>query len=422
MRHRFYLLDNEYIFTFINKFSNIFFGVIVSIFLTRYSGAELKGEYAVISNTLSIFALFANLGIYQAYPKYKRDGCIDVKKKFVNIFYLQFIFLCLIAILCVIADFNSVVFVLLPLVVLSNQLNFVVMVEDVYFKNKANILSSIVNVIYTLVLYFFCERNLVFLLGSLVIVDLFLDCIYLIKLKVKPDFSCLSFGFVFEILKYSFVPMLSSLLVSLNYKFDIIMLDMFHINNFYIGQYSLAVSLVGYAWLIPDIFKEVLFSKTAMNDSVNEINICLKISNFFCIVCTILICLFGYFAIYILFGEEFLSAYPVLMILFLGVPAMSWFKIISTLYLAQGKRMFYFYVLLFSVLLNVLLNYLSIPYWNIYGAAVASIFSYTICGYCFLHNYTKLYNIRLVSLFKFDRNFINELKLFFGGRNGNKRI
>lgn len=406
-------IKNDYIFTFINKFSNIIFGIITSIFITRYSGAVLKGEYAIITNTLSIYALFANLGIYQAYPKYKRCNCDNILNKFVNLFYMQFILLLIIGFICSLFKFESLVFMLLPLVVLSNQLNFVVMVEDVFYKNKINILSNIVKLLYAIFIYFFCERNILLLVGSLVIVDIFLDIIYIFRLKVKLDITCLKLDFVYEIVKYSFIPMLSSLLMTLNYKFDILMLDIFGINTFNIGQYSLAVTLAGYGWLVPDIFKEVLFSKTVINDSSKEVTLCLKISNLACIIMIFGVLILGYPIIIIMYGKEFSISYLVTLILFIGIPAMSWFKIISTLYLAQGRRMFYFYVLLLSTIFNVGLNILLIPNSGIYGAALASVFSYTLCGSFFLFNYSRNYRLKIVDLFKFDKKFFQQTKALF---------
>lgn len=410
-------IKNDYIFTFLNKIITISLGVVSSILITRYAGATLNGEYAIITNTLNIYALFANLGIYQAYPKYKRSQYPDILKKIVNLFYLQFLVLSLISLVFILSNIQVFVFFLLPLVVLSNQLNFIVMVEDVYYKNKMNIISSVLKLLYSIFIFLFCKRSIFFLLGTLVIVEIFLDFVYLFKLKIKIDFTCLSFDFIFDLLKYSIIPMFSSLLMMLNYRFDIIMLDLLNIDKFMIGQYSLAVTLAGYAWLVPDIFKEVLFSRTAKSDSFEEINFCLKLSNLACFIMILCIAIFGYYAILLLFGSEFTYSYPVTMILFLGVPSMAWFKIISTLYLAQGKRMFYFYTLLVSVIVNVGLNYIFIPIYSIYGAAISSVFSYSICGGVFLLNYCKNYNVPFANLFVFNRNIIKETYTFFSKKN-----
>ena len=81
------LIQNDYIFTLINKVSTIILGLFTSAFINRYAGPALKGEYTILLNYVNIFAVIANLGIYQAYPYYKRKKTPNVLKKFVNIFY-----------------------------------------------------------------------------------------------------------------------------------------------------------------------------------------------------------------------------------------------------------------------------------------------------------------------------------------------
>ena len=68
-----------------------------------------------------------------------------------------------------------------------------------------------------------------------------------------------------EVLKFSFFPMLTSLLTILNYNMDVIILNFF-VENREIGLYSLAVTFASMLWIIPDAFKDVLFNKTAQND------------------------------------------------------------------------------------------------------------------------------------------------------------
>ena len=56
-----------------------------------------------------------------------------------------------------------------------------------------------------------------------------------------------------------------------------------------------------------------------------------------------------------------------------GIIPMSYFKIIGTLLLAQGKKGVYLGMLSASVLVNILCNMLTIPLWGKMGAAVASV-------------------------------------------------
>ena len=81
---------------------------------------------------------------------------------------------------------------------------------------------------------------------------------------------------------------------------------------------------------------------------------------------------------------------------------MSYFKIIGTLLLAQGKKGVYLGMLSASVLVNILCNMLTIPLWGKMGAAVASVVSYAVAGFVFLGYYLRTYSIPLSAVFVFS--------------------
>ena len=152
-----------------------------------------------------------------------------------------------------------------------------------------------------------------------------------------------------------------------------------------------------------------MFAKTSNSDSIDQIVKCLKIS-FYAILLVILgVISLGKIFIVVMYGKEFIKSYGVTVLLFLGVPAMAWFKIISTLYLAQGKRYFYLISLLISVVLNFVANLIMIPKLSIYGAALASIISYTICGGIFLFDFIRIYKVKIKDVFLINKNDIKVL-------------
>ena len=85
-----------------------------------------------------------------------------------------------------------------------------------------------------------------------------------------------------------------------------------------------------------------------------------------------------------------------------GIIPMSYFKIIGTLLLAQGKKGVYLGMLSASVLVNILCNMLTIPLWGKMGAAVASVVSYAVAGFVFLGYYLRTYSIPLSAVFVFS--------------------
>ena len=98
------------------------------------------------------------------------------------------------------------------------------------------------------------------------------------------------------------------------------------------------------------------------------------------------------------------------MLLIAGIIPMSYFKIIGTLLLAQGKKYVYLGMLTVSVVVNILVNMVTIPLWGKMGAAAASVASYAVAGGCFLVYYLRTYNIPVRDVFLFRPEEIARLK------------
>ena len=361
---------------------------------------------------MNIVSVVANLGMYQAYPYYKRKGEADTLKRFVNIFYYQFILYSIVFLIVALlskSNLTTLIFFMLPFAVLTNQINFIMMVENINYKNSINIIVTFIKFIVAVFTYVFLPKMLIVLVLNLLLYDVLIIVFYLIKLKVGFSLKYISVKFTIAIIKFGFIAMITSLLVNLNYKLDVLMLNNY-VSSSLVGIYSVGVTLAEFGWLIPDTFKEVLFSKTAKSDSIQSIIYCLKISFYSIIAAIVLVVSIGKIFIKIMYGNEFLNSYLVTVILFLGIPAMAWFKIISTLYLAQGKRYFYLLTLLASVIANALANLILIAIFSIYGAAMASVISYTVCGGVFLVDFCSEYKINIIEIFKITKKNVTDLK------------
>jgi len=86
-----------------------------------------------------------------------------------------------------------------------------------------------------------------------------------------------------------------------------------------------------------------------------------------------------------------------------GIIPMSYFKIIGTLLLAQGKKGVYLGMLTGSVVVNIVCNLVTIPLWGKMGAALSSVVSYTVAGGLFLVYYLRTYQIAAREVFVFSR-------------------
>lgn len=391
------LKGKPYVHTMINKVMYALVMFVANALVTRALGTALKGEYTYVINVANIVAIIAGLGVYQSIPFYNRkaDGKYDVVQEYLNIFTLQFIIYFLIsAVIFIACDYKISIALICMLVLadtLSQQLNMLLLIHDIFMRNRIFIWGAYVNLVASIFCYIFAKDNLVAAVLVLVIMKLFYVIGYIAASGRIPKPFNVKWKVFFEKVRFGYMPMLSFLMITLNYKVDVLMLKAAKsVSATQLSYYSTGVAIAELAWFIPDVFKEVLFSKTAKKNNYDEISAVIRISNAV-IVCIILgIIVLGKPFIGIVYGREFVPSYGVTVMLFLGIPAMSWFKIIYTLFNAQGKRKTSFTVLAASALINVGMNFATIPYLGIYGAALASIASYIVCGFVFIILYAKL--------------------------------
>ena len=401
------ITDNDYVFTIFTKIMAVVIGLIASSYSNRFLGPQLKGELGQISAMISIVAVTANFGLYQPYPYYKRQNEPDVLNKFLRIFLFQFILYTVFGVLgaTVLDSFAlTAVCLIAPIQVLANQLSFMIMVEDVKFKNVIFFTARITNTLVTILAFYTMDRTILVALALIVIGDLITVVFALLRMKRMPNPFRADLRFAAKIVPFGIVSMITTLMLTLNYRVDTLMMGyMFGVPDVEIGYYALGVSLSEYGWLIPDAFREVLFSRTAKSDATGEVTMSMKVNLYLTLFMIAGILLLGRPVIWLLAGAEYLPAYPVTVLLIAGIIPMSYFKIIGTLLLAQGKKYVYLGMLTGSVVTNILCNMVTIPLFGKMGAALASVVSYTVAGGCFLVYYLKTYKIPARDVFLFSR-------------------
>lgn len=401
------LTSNDYVFTIFTKVMAVLIGLVASSYSNRFLGPELKGQLGQISSLLSIVAVTANFGLYQPYPYYKRMREPDTLDRFLRIFMLQFVAYTALGVLgaTVFDSFQlTAVCLLAPIQVLANQLSFMIMVEDVKFKNVIFFTARITNTLVTILAFYTMERTILVALALIVIGDLITVVFALARLRRLPNPLRADLRFAAKIVPFGFISMLTTLMLTLNYRVDTLMMGhLFGVADAEIGFYTLGVSLSEYGWLIPDAFREVLFSRTAKDDAVGEVTMSMKVNLYLTLVMIAGILVLGRPVIRLLAGAEYLPAYPVTVLLIVGIIPMSYFKIIGTLLLAQGKKGVYLGMLTGSVAVNIVCNLVTIPRWGKMGAALSSVVSYTVAGGLFLVYYLRTYGIAAREVFVFSR-------------------
>ncbi len=376
---------NAYGVTMIKKGIVIVTGLLSMIFLTRFLGPELKGEYSYLFNLVTIGTTVLNLGISLVYPEYKRRPR-DYRNVFITLSLLQYFIYMTLSMLFLFLSGNidyGLVAVLISVSILNLQLSQLNLVEDIRSHSVITIVGAISNLVFTFIIFCFFKSSVSLALIVFLLKNTILIVFTLRALANKFHFAGLGQDFK-DILIAGILPMLTTFLTSINYRADIVLLGLMNVSFYDIGLYSTGVQLAEYSWMIPDIFKEVMLHKNARRDDLRGLLFSLRMATTSVFVFIVIMVVFGKWIIWLLFGSNFVDAYGITVLMFLAVPFIVYTKIISTLFIANGKWRFYFITLLIAVILNIGLNFAFVPFLGTIGSALASIVSYSVSGGIFL--------------------------------------
>ena len=394
------LIKSDYTLSVIVKIATAVIGLATSAFCTRYLGVKFKGEYGYISQIANIAVLILNLGIYQSFSyNYKKYGP-SVKQQYVNICFCQFVILLAAAGILIITTHDmllSMIVILVPFSILKLQYGNIVLIDRIKLNLILSVLNSALLAVCYAALYFFAAPNILFVILLTVLVDAIITGFYVFGLKVVPRIWDINPEFLKSILRFGFIPMLSGLLATVNYHIDIIFLKQMGLPE-ELSYYSLATNIINYVWMIPDAFKSVLMSKSGKKFDRENIIFSSQFSSAFIFFCFIMFAVFGKYLLAIIYGQEFVFSYGVTLLLIVGAFSMSFFKLLGIVLVSQGRRIAHFVTLSISAVTNVVLNILLIPGMGMYGAAIASVCSYTVCGVILLIYFCRLYNMNAVQL------------------------
>ncbi|WP_430535359.1 hypothetical protein [Listeria rocourtiae] len=389
------ILLSSYGMTLFKKGVVILTGLLSVVFMTRYLGPTLKGEYAYYMNFINIGVSVLNMGISLVYVNYKRRETTpnQFRATFVALSIFQYTLYIGIAVAMYFVgqSINYVtIMVLIALNVLSIQLTQINLVENIKKHTIIAIVTAISNCALTAVVYFLAPQFV--FIALLVYAAKNVVPIVMTLLASKPEPSQLmrrkqksiKVWKWTTITRQGILPMIVTCLIALNYRMDILFLGWFHVAAADIGLYSTGVQLAEYAWMLPDVFKEVMLNKNAKRDAISSLTFSIRMASTLVLSFIVFMAIFGQYLIIFLFGAEFAGAYFTTLLMFLAIPFIIYSKIIGTLFSAQGRWGFYLWTLIVSVIVR---------------SAVASIMSYAICGLMCVLWLRKHYQVKWRELF-----------------------
>lgn len=409
------IIKNPYVFSIITKIFVVLIGFFFTVFQSRFLGPEIKGQVATLNSITSISSIILALGIYQAYPYYKRTSEKDVLPIFLKIIiWMLIVYTCISVTIVIVFDLSVkyvVAFLVSPLLAFDSGISYITLVEVPNRKNACDMIVNVAELVLVIAMWFFAKPS--FILGVLIItikdiVKAFIFAFWWRKsilLRSEPIIPWIS-----KLVKFGLFPMLSLLMTTLNYRVDVLMLDG-RVADAAIGIYSVGVQLAERVWMLPDAMKGVLVSNLTKGKGEGEVSYVIRTCNTICLLLALAIIILGQPFINIFFGKAYSEAYQITLVMLVGVFSMIYYKMIGSYNIAWGKQRTNLIFLGISVIANVLMNLILIPVWGIYGAGIASVMSYTICSTLFIIYFCYKTKQPFKGMIFMDRNDWSRLKV-----------
>ncbi len=194
---------------------------------------------------------------------------------------------------------------------------------------------------------------------------------------------------------------LALLLLNLNYKLDVILLDRLS-TPYELGIYTKGAHVTEYLWHVPMLFSTIVLARSATASDSNAFSkkVCqlMRLSVLAVAILAILLAVIAQPLISLAFGDAFLGSVQTVWILLPGVVLLTTLKVAHVDLAGRGKPWLSMYATLPALLVNIALNIALIPAYGANGAAIASTASYSLAGLCTVPIYAAAIGSTLAQL------------------------
>lgn len=402
-----------------SKFIIIVFGLGNSIITARYLGPEGNGIIAALMVYPSLFMSFGSLGIQQSTTYFLGRKVFteeQIKTAITQIWSLTTVVSIIISFLLIKYFSNSgdnlllVAFALLPIPFnLFNTYNSGIFLgkNDIRTYNKINWIPTVLIFFGGLLLVVGLKLNVAGAILAFVLGPLSMSIILLYKNKFLNAFSLkYDWGIIKSMLSLGVIYALALLIINLNYKVDVILLDKLSTSH-QLGLYSKGAGITEYLWHIPMLFSTIVFARSAVSKNQDgfshKVAQLLRVSFILIGVASIVLLILSKFIIVTLYGEQFLGSISVMNYLLPGVLILTIYKVMNMDLAGRGKPWISMKAMIPTLILNIVLNYIFIPKYGANGAAISSTISYALAGVLFLHFYSNETNMPIVTILKYRK-------------------
>lgn len=404
-------------------------GLITSVITARYLGPEKNGLIASLLVYPGLFMSIGSLGVQQSTTYFLGKKIYteeQIKKAVTQIWFFTAFFAIVVCYVLMTYFSNSgdnLLYVSLALVpipfALFNTYNSGLFLGKNQIKtfNKINWIPSFITLLFSVVFIILYSLDITGYLIALIGGPVFISVVLLFKNKFIKSFS-LNFEWLIikKMLSLGIVYAVALLVINLNYRFDVIMLDKMS-SAYELGIYSKGANIIQFLWQIPMLLSTIVFARSAI--SKDDLAFSVKVSQLlrvsFCVIClmSLFLVLFAKFLIIGLFGSDFEGSVTVLKFLIPGVLLLTIFKVMNMDLAGKGMPSVSLKAMVPGLLINIIANWFLIEDYGANGAAIASTISYTVSSLLFLHFYSKAVHVPIKTILTPKRTDWFFIKPFF---------
>jgi O-antigen/teichoic acid export membrane protein len=381
------------------KILRLTIGLLVGIWVARYLGPEEFGDFNYALSFVAFFSIFATLGLDKVVVRELVKNKALTDKLMGTAFILKLIgsgiVLCLLYITVLFRvneeQTNVFIFIIAGATIFQsfNVIDFYyqskVLSRYVVYSNFISLLiSSIVKIVLILnnvPLIFFVY---VVLFDSIILMLGFVYFYYKTNHSIRS--WCFDKQIAISLLQDSWPLILSGLVVTVYMKVDQIMIKQM-LGSIQVGEYAAAARLSEAWYFIPVVICSSLFPAIINAKKISDKLYYERLQKLYdimvwgSIVIIIPVTLSSEWLIALTYGSEYSRSAGVLVIhiwasvfVFLGVASSSWF-------IVENLQKYSFYRSLMGACLNIVLNFMLIPRYGIYGAAISTLVAQFIAVY-----------------------------------------
>jgi O-antigen/teichoic acid export membrane protein len=281
---------------------------------------------------------------------------------------------------------------------------FLVGLEDIRRFNLLTLLSAILRLFLVSLFLLVFGMKVKAAVAAYAISEAFYVVAAILSVVWKVGFSALRPVFHRDIWRDSFVygmkGHIGNVFVQLVYRFDTFLI-VYLLSVQHQGFYSIAVLLAEKLSHLPNSIQIVLFPRVsamtpeqanATTPRVVRTTLLIMIGGGLALAAS------SEFLIRLFYGEKFMPALPAMRLLLPGVVFLSVFKVLASDLSGRNKRTYISIAAGVAFVLNAILNFVLIPRWGIYGAAVASSIAYILQSAVIVAFFVRISGVKVSSV------------------------